>query len=81
MATLKMVAIMASHGAHPMNPSPTAPPDSHSLSDDAAMERQASAAWAALGATPAGRQTRRAIAALLVALADVEGSAGGEGRA
>ena len=48
--------------------------------DDAAMERQASAAWAALGATPTGRQTRRAIAALLVALADVEGTAGGEVR-
>ncbi|MBK7074212.1 MAG: hypothetical protein IPH44_18110 [Myxococcales bacterium] len=48
--------------------------------DDSAMERQASAAWAALGATPAGRQTRRAVAALLVALADVEGTAGGEGR-
>ena len=44
------------------------------------VERQASAAWAALGATPTGRQTRRAIAALLVALADVEGNAGGEGR-
>ncbi len=45
--------------------------------DDAAMERQASAAWAALGATPTGRQTRRAVAALLVALADVEEGAGG----
>lgn len=48
--------------------------------DDSAMERQASAAWAALGATPTGRQTRRAIAALLVALADLEGTAGGEAR-
>lgn len=47
--------------------------------DDAAMERQASDAWAALGATPAGRQTRRAIAALLLAMADVAGTAGGEG--
>lgn len=42
--------------------------------DDAAMERQASDAWAALGATSAGRQTRRAVAALLIALADVPSS-------
>lgn len=44
--------------------------------DDAAMERQASEAWCALGATSTGRQTRRAVAALLVALADVEATAG-----
>lgn len=62
-----------------MNANPTASPDPGRPIDDAAIERQASDAWAALGATPAGRQTRRAVAALLVALADVAGTAGGEG--
>lgn len=38
--------------------------------DDATAERQASAAWVALGTTTAGRRARRAVAALLVALAD-----------
>lgn len=57
--------------------SPTPDPSLASL-DEAAMERRASEAWCALGATPAGRQTRRAVAALLVALADVEATAGAE---
>lgn len=57
--------------------SPTPDPSLVSL-DEAAMERRASEAWCALGATAAGRQTRRAVAALLVALADVEATAGAE---